>query len=491
MADYIKKEDVSTDNIYEYEYADGAFSGYWLKFKYVSVPMDTQDPFNPVQDGDAEAVYDAYIFESGVRDVGNLIDSLAQEKTVDYFYVEESVYQDIAEDNPKILDSYSLIPYQITDKIMTVNKFYIPDIFNIENWKPIEFGTLNIVQDADQNISAVLQTDTDCTDKEVYVFLDGRANTVLNLKLKADSEDPTKLVLDDEYEDTTYDDTYLDENTTGTCELTVSTEENDLSYDINYSWTNEYVEPVIYVTPDRSYNMKICDKFSGILYGMEITGHVSGDNLPDTNTPLGIFYAKDFTNDITYCETTASTSGNQAIDLYLRSEWIGHFPLGDITDWTEDNKLEMYLVISTDETDFPGKVRIYPKLWINGQRQDNYINNISTEENPVKDYIEFDVTTTGTEELENWVTNFQNSVYLYQMEKPDTDYDYIINGLEWSISDLIIHYTDGTGISDLGELQQLSLTATDNKTFSDGTDTYSLELMEDLISVESQEDPQV
>ena len=138
MAAYIKKEDVSTDNIYEYDYEDGAFSGCWLKFKYVSVPMDTRDPFNPVQDDNAYAVYDAYIFDTEVRDVKSLIEALSGGQSIDFFYVEESVYQGIVADDPKFLGVYSLIPYQITDKIMTVNKFYIPADFNIEDYKPGE-----------------------------------------------------------------------------------------------------------------------------------------------------------------------------------------------------------------------------------------------------------------------------------------------------------------------------------------------------------------
>jgi len=147
-ANYIKKEDVSTDNIYEYEYADGAFSGYWLKFKYVSVPMDTRDPFNPVQNADAYAVYDAYIFESEVRDTKDLIESLNDNHAIDFFYVEESVYQAIAAEDAEFLDSYSLIPYQITDKIMTVNKYYLPADFDIKDYEqdPDEPVTIYITQ---------------------------------------------------------------------------------------------------------------------------------------------------------------------------------------------------------------------------------------------------------------------------------------------------------------------------------------------------------
>lgn len=147
-ANYIKKEDVSTDNIYEYEYADGAFSGYWLKFKYVSVPMDTQDPFNPVQDGDAEAVYDAYIFDNEPKPVTILIGSLNNNNVIDFFYVEESVYQTIAANDPKFLDEYSLIPYQITDNIITVNKYYLPADFDINDYE----------QDPDEPVEVVYVT---------------------------------------------------------------------------------------------------------------------------------------------------------------------------------------------------------------------------------------------------------------------------------------------------------------------------------------------
>lgn len=153
-ANYIKKEDVSTDNIYEYEYADGAFSGYWLKFKYVVVPMDTRDPFNPVQNDNAYAVYDAYIFESEVRDVNDLIESLPNNNVIDFFYVEESVYQAIASDEPQTLEDYKLIPYQITDKIMTVNKYYLPADFDIKDYE-------EEVPDPDEPVTVVYVTATD------------------------------------------------------------------------------------------------------------------------------------------------------------------------------------------------------------------------------------------------------------------------------------------------------------------------------------------
>lgn len=154
-ANYIKKEDVSTDNIYEYEYADGAFSGYWLKFKYVEVPMDTRDPFNPVQNDNAYAVYDAYIFESELSDVTNLIGGMLEQ--VDFFYVEESVYQTIATESPKYLDDISIIPYQITDNIITVNKYYLPADFDIADWETEPDTPV----DPDEPVTVVYVTATD------------------------------------------------------------------------------------------------------------------------------------------------------------------------------------------------------------------------------------------------------------------------------------------------------------------------------------------
>ena len=87
MAALIKKEDVSTDNIYEYDfdYETGEFSGYWLKFKCVNVPMDTRDPFAPVQDGNAEAVYDCYLFDT------DDISTINETYNVDYFYVDKMI----------------------------------------------------------------------------------------------------------------------------------------------------------------------------------------------------------------------------------------------------------------------------------------------------------------------------------------------------------------------------------------------------------------
>ena len=271
-ANFIKKEDVSTDNIYGYEYEDGAFSGYWLKFKYVSVPMDTRDPFNPVQNADAEAVYDAYIFDTEVRDVKSLIESLSGGQSIDFFYVEESVYQGIVADDPKFLGVYSLIPYQITDKIMTVNKYYLPADFDIKDYEPedIEFGTLNLtlyVSDSEGNIlSAELQTDKDWTDQDVSIYLnDSDSNEILNLIMITDEEDPTKLVLSDP-NDCVYDDVYFDENPTGTCILEYTTyTEGGTSINkicnINYSWTKDIIE-VTNRTDDSEYYMYNCNGYN-------------------------------------------------------------------------------------------------------------------------------------------------------------------------------------------------------------------------------------
>lgn len=130
-ANYIKKEDVSTDNIYEYnfDYEKGEFSGYWLKFKYVNVPMDTRDPFAPKQAGDAYAVYDCYLFDTSAE-----ISGLYKEYTIDYYYVDKDTYDDLVEED-KMINDYPFLPYEVTDGIMTVNKFYIPDNFNIEDYK--------------------------------------------------------------------------------------------------------------------------------------------------------------------------------------------------------------------------------------------------------------------------------------------------------------------------------------------------------------------
>lgn len=134
MAAYIKKEDVSTENIYEYDfdYETGEFSGYWLKFKYVDVPMDTKDPFAPEQDGNAYAVYDCYLFD--IDDISTINETYY----VDYFYVDKDTYDDLVEDEDEILGTVFVMPYEITDGIMTVNKFYIPDNFNIEDYIPEE-----------------------------------------------------------------------------------------------------------------------------------------------------------------------------------------------------------------------------------------------------------------------------------------------------------------------------------------------------------------
>ena len=131
MAAYIKKEDVSTDNIYEYnfDYEKGEFSGYWLKFKYVNVPMDTRDPFAPVQDDNAYAVYDCYLFDT------NDISSINKTYVVDFYYVDKDTYDDWVDAGDRRLENYSILPYEVTNGTMTVNKFYIPDNFNIEDYK--------------------------------------------------------------------------------------------------------------------------------------------------------------------------------------------------------------------------------------------------------------------------------------------------------------------------------------------------------------------
>lgn len=106
------------------------------------------------------------------------------------------------------------------------------------------FQTLNITQDAEYNISASLQTDTDWTGKELYASAYGEDTehnpiTMLYLKLKADTTDPTLLVFDD-YDGTSTEEMYLDEMPDGTCEIYVS--ETEKTYkDVNYSWTNEVV----------------------------------------------------------------------------------------------------------------------------------------------------------------------------------------------------------------------------------------------------------
>ena len=130
MAALIKKEDVSTDNIYKYDfdYERGEFSGYWLKFKYVNVPMDTRDPFASVQDDNAYAVYDCYLFNTD--DISSINDTY----DVEYYYVDKDTYDDLVEED-KMINDYPFLPYEVTDGIMTVNKFYIPDNFDKEDFK--------------------------------------------------------------------------------------------------------------------------------------------------------------------------------------------------------------------------------------------------------------------------------------------------------------------------------------------------------------------
>jgi len=96
------------------------------------------------------------------------------------------------------------------------------------------FGTLNLSQDAEYNISASVETDTDWTGNELYAQ-DENMNFVV--KLIPDENDATTLVLDENYDGNIVDAEYLDANPTGTCSiynsLTEATYEN-----VAYSWTN-------------------------------------------------------------------------------------------------------------------------------------------------------------------------------------------------------------------------------------------------------------
>ena len=102
----------------------------------------------------------------------------------------------------------------------------------------------------------------------------------------ADSEDPTKLVFD-EHGNLLYDDEYLDENLTGTCELYVSTTEETYN-DIDYNWDNENIEPegAEYVTP----------RFMETEVGVEdINNFDIGNQLSNLNISSPVINAIEFT----------------------------------------------------------------------------------------------------------------------------------------------------------------------------------------------------
>lgn len=107
------------------------------------------------------------------------------------------------------------------------------------------FQTLNITQDAEYNLSAELQTDTDWTGKELYASaygpeIEGNSQQTIYLSLVADGVDPTKLVLNNDYDGNFADELFLNENAVGVCDIYVS--ETEKTYkDVDYSWTNEVV----------------------------------------------------------------------------------------------------------------------------------------------------------------------------------------------------------------------------------------------------------
>jgi len=396
-ANYIKKEDVSTDNIYEYEYADGAFSGYWLKFKYAAADMDTRDPFNPVQNDNAYAVYDAYIFESEVRAVTNLIDSIFRDKAVDFFYVEESVYQAIAEDNAEFLVSYRLIPYQITDNIMTVNKYYLPADFDITDWEtePEE------PEDPDEPVTVVYVTQSD---NDVY----GDYN--INL------------------------------------------------YDINE-------DP--------------------LTYGIEYTGHTSSPvdfTMGDVN--LGIITSTDYNDGTEWCALSMSQDYIYCT-IYNGTEYIscGVFVLPENFDLSVDHTYGFALAVDTSEIGV-GQVSFVPQLFIDNSE----LTNLAGTGDFIDTYspmITFDVSG-GTDSLNSFMQSFISNIWMFRYtpngDSPREGYS-PIDGINWEISEVKILYMDGTDITNIGNTQERVFTAVNDKTLSDGTNTYTLQPMMNIINL--------
>lgn len=387
---YIKKEDVSTDNIYEYEYADGAFSGYWLKFKFVEVPMDYKDPFNPVQNDNAFAVYDAYIFENEVGAVTKLINSIRRGNTVDFFYVEESVYQAIASDEPQTLEDYRLIPYQITDKIMTVNKYYLPADFDIKDYE----------QAPDEPVEIVYITQSD----------------------------------------------------------------NDVYGDYNINLFNIYRDP--------------------LTYGIEYTGHTStAVDLTEEEINLGILTSRDYTNDVDWCALSMDQNYIYCT-IYNGTDYIscGVFVLPENFDLSVDHIYGFGIGVRTSEIN-NGQISFVPTLFIDNSELTNlagtgeFIDNYSP-------MITFDVSG-GTDNVNSFMQSFISNIWMFRYEAngggPENGYS-PIDGINWEISQVKVLYMDGTGITDIGNQQERVFTPVTDKSLSDGTNTYNLQPMENLIT---------
>ena len=385
-ANYIKKEDVSTDNIYGYGYEDGAFSGYWLKFKYVSVPMDTRDPFNPVQNADAYAVYDAYIFESEVRDTKDLIESLNDNHAIDFFYVEESVYQGIVADDPKFLDEYSLIPYQITDKIMTVNKYYLPADFDIKDYE----------QDPDEPVEIVYITQGD----GVYG-------------------------------------------------------------DYNINLFNIYQDQ--------------------LTYGVEYTGHTLSQPDLTGGDQLSIITSKDYNRSIDWCDFYIDDTNHFKIDIYdgTNSSLVLFADIPQDFDFTEDHTYRFTLAVDTTNIS-NGIMRFVPQLLVDNTVLYNILETLEG----YHPYVEFNVSG-GTTAVETFQEQFLSNIWMFRYEpnseNPAQD-GYSVVGPGWEISGVKVLYMDGSSLTDIGHPQEHVLTVVTDKSLTDGTNTYNLQSMMNIIN---------
>ena len=145
----------------------------------------------------------------------------------------------------------------------------------------------------------------------------------------------------------------------------------------------------------------------------------------------------------------------------------------------EDHTYKVELEIDLADVQSTDTIHVVSALYIDGNR-------LSTSDTYT---LDFDISG-GTQDFENWLSDFQTHIYLFGCFNGTNRGDFIVADVPFEISNVTIYYTADGNISS-GDISQLdlgrvegswSLDAISYNTLSDGDNEYTLVPMSTLIS---------